>query len=320
MKKVGIILLVMGILVCIFIRFDEENICLLFYKQTSENTFYPYTAEWDYQKKEILLENNALKITMLPLNYQPDILHNGQWFVKEPSNKTGRDIFIRQEDKLHTYHVQIASSLDYKTIELTKPDEITAEDWEHADLIKAGYNSKSKELTFVVGFYTKKPFKLMIGKSKWWLSENISWKIFEYEEKFPIYLNCIGNVVLTGEWIYGNNGEEPIRISVKNGTVEILDELAQVVKSLKTDDKTGEELPYIRLIIPVGRYEDMVLWEWSVATQENEEIIYYLFQEQLFLGAIHVQENGNWNVYDMYREMNTEDMSMVYRNELYLTQ
>lgn len=320
MKRAGIILLVIGILACIFLRFDEEKICLLFYEQTSENTFYPYTAEWDYYKKEILFEDNALKITMLPLNYQPDILHNEQWFAKEPSEKTGRDIFIRQEDKLHTYHVQIASSSDYKTIELTKPDEIAKEDWEQVDLIRADYNSKSKELTFIMGIYTKKPFTLMIGKSKWQSSENISWEIFEYEKGFPIYSQCIENIVLTEEWIYGNNGEDPIRISVKNGTVEILDELAQSVEGLKADVETGEELPYIRRIIPVGRHEDMVLWEWSVVTKEDVETIYYLFQEQLFLGAIHVQENGIWNVYDKNKEISTVDMSMVYRNELYLPQ
>lgn len=320
MKKAGIILLVIGILVCVFLRFDEDKVCLLFYEQTSENTFYPYTAEWDYQNKEVIFEDNALKITMIPLNYQPDILHNDQWFAKEPSKKTGRDIFIRQEDKLHTYHVQIATSSDYETIELTKPDEITKEDWEQVDLIKADYNSKSKELTFIMGSYAKQPFTLMIGKSKWKSSENISWEIFEYEEKFPIYSQCMENIVLTEEWIYGNNGDDPVRISIKNGTVEILDELLQYVKGLKVDVGTEEELPYIRRIIPVGRHEDMVLWEGSVVTKKDVETIYYLFRAQSFLGAIHVQENGIWNVYDKNKEISTIDMSMVYGSELYLPQ
>lgn len=320
MKKAGIILLIIGILACIFLRFDEENICLLFYEQTSENTFYPYIAEWDYKRGEILFEDNALKITMLPLNYQPDILHDGQWFAKEPSDKTGRDIFVREENKLHTYHVQTASSSNYKTIELTKPDEITIEEWEQADLIKADYNSKSRELTFVMGIYTKEPFTLMIGKADWKSQENITWKIFKYEKEFPIYFQCIGNVILTGEWIYVNNGEAPVRISIKNGTVEILDELMQNVKGLKADDKADEELSYTRRIVPVGRQEDIILWEWSVVTKEDVEPIYSLFQEQLFLGAIHIQENGIWNVYDKNKEINKVDMNMVYQNKLYLPQ
>lgn len=227
-------------------------------------------------------------------------------------------IYVRKEEGIHNYHVQLTSSSEFKNIELPKPEEVSDKIWEQAFLLKADYDLDSEEITFLLCRNLESSGIMIVGKAKWQQNMDFSWQIFEFESGFPLEMQT-GDVIMAGSWLYGSNGEHPVRLSLKNGTVEILEYLEQEVKTLVADKKE-EEMDYIRQILPVGRYQDSVIWKWDVISSKENEVLFCLFKEQVFTGAIYVENDGNWQVYDKEKNISKTDMSMVYRNELYLPQ
>lgn len=296
----------------------KEDLNLVFYEQKEDMMFYPYVAKWNTDAGEVTFSDTALRVSLLPLNYQPQIVYENKWFAKDVSDKTGTNIYVRKEEGIHNYHVQLTSSSEFKNIELPKPEEVSDKIWEQAFLLKADYDLDSEEITFLLCRNLESSGIMIVGKAKGQQNMDFSWQIFEFESGFPLEMQT-GNVVMAGNWIYGSNGEHPVRISLEDGAVEVLEHLEQEVKAL-VPDKKEEEMDYIRQILPVGRYQDSVIWKWDVISSKENEPLFCLFKEQAFTGAIHVQNNGNWKVYDKEKNISDIDMSMVYRNELYLPQ
>ncbi len=75
--------------------------------------------------------------------------------------------------------------------------------------------------------------------------------------------------------------------------------------------KWQQNMDYIRQILPVGRYQDSVIWKWDVIPSKENEALFCLFEEQVFTGAIYVENDGNWQVYDKEKNISKTDMSMV---------
>lgn len=330
MRKKHFLFIAAGVFIILFVllllKNTKDELPVLFYQEGSEG-FYPYYAEWSYSKGEISSTDNPLKIAMLPLNYQPDILYENQWFSQTPSAKTGRDVYIRKGETGHDFHVQTASSSDFADISLVRPEEISVEEWEKTELLKADYDANGKELTLVLEIdpmNTEEKNILLAARLSLNFPDKVTWKIFELdtEEYFDFQLG--DQVVMTGEWLYGTNGEHPakypIRISLEDGTVEKLEELDETIRGLVADTEEEEKLISTRHVLPAGRYGEMTIWSWIVVTAENTEELFCLFEDETLVSAIHMQKDGIWNVYDGDGNAVQKEMKEVYQNELYFPQ
>lgn len=323
MKK-GILTIVsvvcIAFLVLLFMRETKDRLFILFYQEDSGG-FYPYWAEWSYYDGKISAINNPVKITMLPLNYQPDILYEEQWFSQEPSAEIGRNVYLREGETRHEFHVQTAS--DFMDISLVRPDEISEEEWEKAELLKADYDTGKKELTLVLEINPMSIEEnniLLAAKMALGSPDKVTWTIFELdtEEYFDYQLGS--QVVMADGWLYGTGREHPIRISLEDGRVEKLTELDKTVRNLVLDTGDEEKLISTRYVLPVGRCGEMTIWSWLIVTAEDTEELYCLFEHQKLVSAIHLQTNGTWNIYDGEGNVSKANMDKVYRNEVYFPQ
>ncbi|MCI6813453.1 MAG: hypothetical protein SOX11_11705 [Lachnospiraceae bacterium] len=306
----------------------KEQLPVLFYTyQEGSEGFYPYWADWDYSKGEISSADNPLKISMLPLSYQPDILYENQWFTQEPSPKTGRGVYIREGVTRHNFHVQIASLAEFVDISLACPDVISEEAWENAELLKADYDTVGKKLTLVMEIApmdTAEKNTLLVGRTRLNDPDKVTWELFELDTENYFDFQLGNQIVTEGEWLYGVNGEHPVkhpvRISLKDGTVEKLEKLDETVRGLVADTGQEDKLISTRSVLPVGRCGERIIWGWTIVTAEGTEDLFCLFEDETLISAIHIQSDGIWEVYDSRRNVSKMNMDKVYQNEVYFPQ
>ncbi|MBQ9989519.1 MAG: hypothetical protein IJP31_01040 [Lachnospiraceae bacterium] len=322
MQKKTIILLLLLITTAISIAGcgrKKEGLYLVFYQEQNE-VFYPYQREWIYGQGTLSATDAPLRITMLPLSYQPDLLYEGQWFASSPSPRTGRDIFIRAGETLHDFHIQTTDG-QFTDISLIRPGKVSVDEWEKTRLLKADYDQKTKNLTLILGidgFLEQKQPLLLIGNTSVSSPDKITWEKIEIEAEEYFHLQYEDYLILTDGWLYGTSTDFPVRISLKTGQPEELDKLQATVFSLLPKDALEAENDYSKRLFPVGRYGDMVIWEWPGSGEFSG--FYFLFDEQNLIGSIAMQADGKWNIRDAKGNSSIVDMSAVYQNTLYFPQ
>lgn len=294
---------------------------LLFYRE-ADGELYPYAIRWFYQSNE-LSSPGLLQQTPVSFYDSSEFVADDLWFSRYPSVETGNRIYIHEKDSFPDVQLQISGSSDIINLSLTRPNRLSEEEWEKVSLLKADYSADTDELTLVLQLNPIEADKkklLLVGQMPLSSPNQVAWKIFEFRAEEYFQFQLAEAVVMTDGWLYGSSETSPIRISLETGEVEVLEALENTVKSLVADEGNMDSLPSTRYIVPMGRLEEMVIWSWTVVAPNSPETVYCLFNHQEFMGAIHLQDDGVWNLFNREGSVVWGEMSKVYQNEIYFPQ
>ncbi|MGN0307122.1 MAG: DUF5301 domain-containing protein [Lachnospiraceae bacterium] len=294
---------------------------LLFYREV-DGELYPYGIRWFYQSNE-LSSPDLLQQTPVSFYDSSEFISDELWFSRYPSVKTGNRIYIHEEDSFPDVQLQISGSSDIINLSLTRPNRLSEEEWEEVSLLKADYSADIDELTLVLQLNPIEADEkklLLVGQMPLSSPNLVEWKIFEFRAEEYFQFQLAEAVVIADGWLYGSGETSPIRISLETGEVEVLEELENTVKSLVADEGSMDSLPSTRYIVPMGRLEEMVIWSWTVVAPNSPETVYCLFNHQESMGAIHLQNDGVWNLFNREGSVVRGEMSKVYQNEIYFPQ
>ncbi len=169
------------------------------------------------------------------------------------------------------------------------------------------YDNKTGEITFIFKYFFETYTNIYVAKCNIDNIEKISWKEIKLSKDIKTggnYTPYPNNSILIGSKYYIQSYLSLAEVDFDKNESKVLDDVTQKCRNIVKEGSFEDDFP--KDIIPIGKYEDVLLISVPISTDNSIEYIICALKNDELIGAIQLKSDGTWNIIDSNKKVISE--------------